>query len=58
MTYGNGNVFLNFTGLADESLLTNVKHAFGANLRRLNQIKAIYDPHNRFRINNNIIPAS
>jgi FAD binding domain/Berberine and berberine like len=56
--YGNGNVFLNFTGLADESLLTNVNNAFGANLRRLGQIKTTYDPHNLFRINNNIIPAS
>jgi FAD/FMN-containing dehydrogenase len=56
--YGNGNVFLNFTGLADESLLTHVDNAFGRNLRRLGQIKATYDPGNLFRINNNIIPAS
>jgi FAD/FMN-containing dehydrogenase len=55
--YGNGNVFLNFTGLADESLLSNVNNAFGRNLRRLGQIKAFYDPSNLFRINNNIIPA-
>jgi berberine-like enzyme len=48
--YGNGNVFLNFTGLADESLLTKVNNAFGANLRRLGQIKTTYDPHNLFRI--------
>jgi hypothetical protein len=56
--YGNGNVFLNFTGLADESLLSNVSNAFGSNLRRLGQIKATYDPSNLFRVNNNIIPAS
>jgi hypothetical protein len=55
--YGNGNVFLNFTGLADESLLSHVDKAFGRNLRRLGQIKAAYDPGNLFRINNNIIPA-
>ena len=55
--YGNGNVFLNFTGLADESPLSFVNNAFGRNLRRLAQIKATYDPHNLFRINNNIIPA-
>ncbi|HEX6404894.1 MAG TPA: FAD-binding oxidoreductase [Pseudonocardiaceae bacterium] len=55
--YGNGNVFLNFTGLADESLLTNVNNAYGPNLRRLGQIKATYDPGNLFRINNNILPA-
>ncbi|MBV8993016.1 MAG: FAD-binding oxidoreductase [Pseudonocardiales bacterium] len=55
--YGNGNAYLNFTGLADESVLTNVNNAYGSNLRRLGQIKATYDPHNLFRINNNIIPA-
>ena len=55
--YGNGNVFLNFTGLADESLLSHVSNAYGRNLRRLGQIKAAYDPGNLFRINNNIIPA-
>jgi hypothetical protein len=36
----------------------NVNNAFGANLRRLGQIKAIYDPRNLFRINNNVLPAS
>lgn len=55
--YGNGNVFLNFTGLADEPLLSHLDKAFGHNLRRLGQIKATYDPGNLFRINNNIIPA-
>ena len=55
--YGNGNAYLNFTGLADESLLTNVNNAYGRNLRRLGQIKATYDPGNLFRINNNILPA-
>jgi hypothetical protein len=55
--YGNGNVFLNFTGLADESLLSYVNNAFGRNLRRLGQIKATYDPGKLFRINNNILPA-
>ena len=55
--YGNGNAYLNFTGLADESLLSYVNNAFGRNLRRLGQIKATYDPGNLFRINNNILPA-
>ncbi|MBV9058867.1 MAG: BBE domain-containing protein [Pseudonocardiales bacterium] len=50
-------IFLNFTGLADESLLSHVDKAFGRNLRRLGQIKATYDPGNLLRINNNIIPA-
>jgi FAD/FMN-containing dehydrogenase len=55
--YGNGNVFLNFTGLADESVHAGVDSAFGRNLRRLGQIKATYDPDNLFQVNNNIMPA-
>jgi hypothetical protein len=55
--YGNGNVFLNFTGLADESVHEGVDSAFGRNLRRLGQIKATYDPDNLFQVNNNIMPA-
>jgi quinol monooxygenase YgiN len=31
---------------------------FDHNLRQLGQIKATYDPHNLFRINNNTISAS
>jgi hypothetical protein len=56
--YGNGNVFLNFTGLADEPLAAHVTNAFGNNLRRLGQIKETYDSDNLFRINNNIRPGS
>jgi FAD/FMN-containing dehydrogenase len=55
--YGNGNVFLNFTGLADEPRRAHVNNAFGRNLRRLGQIKATYDPDNLFQVNNNIIPT-
>jgi FAD/FMN-containing dehydrogenase len=54
--YGNGTVFLNFTGYSDEPLQTGVDTAFGRNLRRLGRIKATYDPDNFFRINNNIAP--
>jgi FAD/FMN-containing dehydrogenase len=54
--YGNGNVFLNFTGRADEPLQANTDSAFGRNLVRLGRIKAAYDPDNLFQLNNNILP--
>jgi len=56
-TFGNGGVYLNFTGLADESPDAGVDTAFGRNLRRLAEIKGVYDPDNFFRVNNNIRPA-
>jgi FAD/FMN-containing dehydrogenase len=31
-----------------------VRASYGANHARLAQIKAAYDPHNRFRLNQNI----
>jgi Berberine and berberine like len=55
--FGNGGVYLNFTGLADEAHGAGVETAFGRNLERLAQIKATYDPDNLFHINNNIEPA-
>ena len=55
---GNGGVYLNFTGLADEAPSAGVDSALGRNLQRLAQIKATYDPDNFFRLNNNIAPAS
>ncbi len=55
--FGNGNVFLNFTGLADEPVQAGVDSAFGRNLRRLGQIKAAYDPENLFQVNNTIVPT-
>jgi len=55
---GTGRSYLNFTGLADEAADTAVDDAFGRNLKRLAEIKAIYDAENFFRLNNNIAPAS
>ena len=55
--FGNGGVYLNFTGLADEAASAGVDTAFGRNLERLAEVKATYDPENFFRINNNIQPA-
>jgi FAD/FMN-containing dehydrogenase len=56
--YGNGAVYLNFTGLADEAPAAGVETAYGRNLHRLAEVKAAYDPDNFFRINNNIKPAA
>jgi FAD/FMN-containing dehydrogenase len=55
--FGNGASYLNFTGLADEPASTDVDGALGRNLKRLQQVKAKYDPDNLFRLNNNIQPA-
>jgi len=54
---GTGTTYLNFTGLEDEATDTGVASAFGRNLKRLEEIKAKYDPENLFRLNNNIAPA-
>jgi FAD/FMN-containing dehydrogenase len=55
--FGTGGVYLNFTGLADESPEAGVDSALGRNLERLAEVKAKYDPDNFFRRNNNISPA-
>lgn len=55
--HGNGRVYLNFTGRADEPPSAGVDTAFGRNLGRLARIKSVYDPDNFFHINNNIRPA-
>ena len=54
---GTGNVYLNFTGIADETNAVGVDDAFGKNLKRLAEVKAKYDPTNFFRLNNNIAPG-
>jgi FAD/FMN-containing dehydrogenase len=55
--YGTGEVYLNYMGRSDEAQDAGVQSALGRNLARLARIKAIYDPDNAFRFNNNIIPA-
>jgi FAD/FMN-containing dehydrogenase len=49
-----GSVYVNFMP-DDES--DRVEHAYGANYRRLAEIKRRYDPDNRFRMNQNIMPS-
>jgi hypothetical protein len=55
--YGTGEVYLNFTGLADEDASAGVDTALGRNLARVAEVKAKYDPDNFFRVNNNVAPA-
>jgi FAD/FMN-containing dehydrogenase len=52
--FGSGT-YLNFGGADDAA--GAVTEAFGANLTRLAEIKAKYDPDNFFRRNNNVLPA-
>jgi FAD/FMN-containing dehydrogenase len=56
--YGNGKVFLNFTGRADETLQSGTTAMYGPNAQRLGRIKAAYDPTNLFQLNNNIVPTA
>ena len=48
-------VYVNY--LADEGT-GRVRAAYGANYERLTEVKTKYDPHNLFRFNQNVAPAS
>jgi FAD/FMN-containing dehydrogenase len=53
---GGGGAYLNFS--ADEGTdATVMKAQYGANMKKLGELKKKYDPDNRFRLNNNILPA-
>jgi FAD/FMN-containing dehydrogenase len=54
--HGSGKVYVNF--MADEGA-QRVMDAYGPHtFKRLQAIKAAYDPRNRFRMNQNIRPTS
>lgn len=55
--FGTGSTYLNFSGRVDERIDLGVDDALGRNLRRLAEVKAVYDPDNFFHRNNNIAPA-
>ncbi|MGA0597944.1 FAD-binding oxidoreductase [Enterovirga sp. CN4-39] len=52
--FATGTAYVNFMP-ADEG--ERVERIYGANYRRLAEIKGRYDPHNMFRMNQNIHPA-
>ncbi|NNE23279.1 MAG: FAD-binding oxidoreductase [Rhizobiales bacterium] len=49
-------VYSNYMG--DDETATRVRRAYGQNFERLTALKARYDPHNHFHLNQNIPPAS
>jgi FAD/FMN-containing dehydrogenase len=51
-----GGNYVNFQAADDDADRTVA--AYGANFSRLQQVKAAYDPHNLFRVNRNVTPAS
>ncbi|HEX2105198.1 MAG TPA: FAD-binding oxidoreductase [Solirubrobacteraceae bacterium] len=57
LPFSNGQTYFNFPGLFEEGDAA-VRASYGANHARLAQIKAAYDPDNRFRLNQNIRPAA
>jgi FAD/FMN-containing dehydrogenase len=57
LPHSNGQTYFNFPGLLEDGDAA-VRASYGANHDRLARIKAAYDPHNRFRLNQNIRPAA
>jgi hypothetical protein len=57
LPFSDGKTYFNFPGLLEEGDAA-VRASYGANHARLARIKAAYDPHNRFRLNQNIRPAA
>jgi hypothetical protein len=53
--FSTGGTYVNF--LTEEEGGDRVRAAYGANLSRLAQLKAKWDPQNLFRVNKNIAPA-
>jgi FAD/FMN-containing dehydrogenase len=56
LPYSDGKTYFNFPGLLEEGDAA-VRASYGSNHARLARIKAMYDPENRFRLNQNIRPA-
>ena len=55
--FARGKTYFNFPGLLEEAH-RGVRESYGANYARLAEIKAMYDPENLLRLNQNIQPAA
>ena len=55
--FGTGSAYLNFEGREGDTSEEDGAGAVAANLGRLAEVKAKYDPDNFFRRNNNIAPT-
>jgi FAD/FMN-containing dehydrogenase len=55
--HGDGSRYLNFPGFQEEGQ-SMMQQSFGQNYARLVEVKQRYDPHNLFRLNQNIVPAN
>jgi FAD/FMN-containing dehydrogenase len=56
LPFSDGKTYFNFPGLLEEGDAA-VRASYGRNHERLQRVKAAYDPENRFRLNQNILPA-
>jgi FAD/FMN-containing dehydrogenase len=54
--FSTGGVYVNF--LTEDEGEDRIRAAYGANLDRLAQVKAAWDPDNVFRLNKNIEPLA
>ena len=53
--FSTGGNYVNFQLAEDDAMRT--ADAYGRNYRRLQRVKATYDPDNLFRVNRNVAPA-
>jgi FAD/FMN-containing dehydrogenase len=54
--FSTGGVYVNF--LTEDEGSDRIRESYGANLERLERVKAAWDPDNVFRLNKNIAPRS